>query len=51
MPDVIFIFVIIAFFALMTLFVHVCDKIIGADENVVQSSRAAQPPREQELAA
>jgi hypothetical protein len=35
MADVIFVLVLIAFFALAVLFVKACDRIIGADADVV----------------
>lgn len=52
MADVIFIAVVVAFFALVTLFVRVCDRIIGADESSTPTVNDA-PLRqlESELAA
>jgi len=35
MADVAFVLIIIAFFALAAGFVHVCDRIIGDDEEIV----------------
>ncbi|HEY3831765.1 MAG TPA: hypothetical protein VGO03_05700 [Acidimicrobiia bacterium] len=32
MADIVYVAIIVAFFALATLFVHACDKIIGPDE-------------------
>jgi hypothetical protein len=35
MADVLFVLILVAFFALAVLFVRACDRIIGADTDVV----------------
>jgi len=46
MADVAFVLVIIAFFALATVFVTVCDRVIGPDEDVVtETPEQAEPDR------
>ena len=40
MADIVYIAVIVAFFALSALFVRVCDRIIGADEGPALVSEA-----------
>ena len=39
MADVIFVAILVAFFALAALFVRACDHIIGVDEDESPSSR------------
>lgn len=52
MADVLFIAVILVFFAVVTLFVRVCDRIIGADEELVSvGSAAPEQPAQSKLAA
>ncbi|MEA3218374.1 MAG: hypothetical protein QOJ19_4530 [Acidimicrobiia bacterium] len=52
MPDVLFVAVIVVFFALVTLFVRVCDRIIGPDEELVSVGGVApEQPAESKLAA
>lgn len=46
MADLIYIAVIIAFFALAALFVVACDRIIGADDSAVTGTRAPAPEPE-----
>jgi uncharacterized iron-regulated membrane protein len=44
MADVLFIFIVVAFFGLMVLFVKACDRVIGPDELAsVPESDAASP--------
>ena len=44
MADVIFLLVIVAFFAAMVLLVKACDRIIGPEELVTSSREASVPP-------
>ena len=46
MADVIYVAVIVAFFALAALFVVACDRIIGADEAAVTGTREPAPLEE-----
>jgi hypothetical protein len=41
MNDLVFVGIILAFFALATLFVRACDRIIGADERAIPEPIAA----------
>ena len=41
MADIVYVAIIVAFFALATLFVHACDKIIGHDETAAVVSERA----------
>jgi hypothetical protein len=41
--DLIYIAVVVAFFALAALFVVACDRIIGADDSAVTGTREAAP--------
>jgi hypothetical protein len=41
--DLIYVAVIIAFFALASLFVVACDRIIGADDSAVTGTREPAP--------
>jgi hypothetical protein len=51
-PDVLFIAVIMAFFAVVTLFVRVCDRIIGPEEELISvDGPAPEQPAESKLAA
>ena len=43
MADVIYVAVIVAFFALAALFVVACDRIIGADDSTVSGTREPAP--------
>ena len=43
MADLIYVAVIIAFFAVAALFVVACDHIIGADESAVSGTREPAP--------
>jgi hypothetical protein len=48
--DLIYVALIIAFFALATLFVAACDHIIGADESGVTGTRDPAPHEEAKVA-
>jgi hypothetical protein len=50
MADLLFIVMMIAFFALAVGLVRICDRIIGADEDVVVGS-VDQAPESEEIAA
>ena len=50
MADLIYVAVIIAFFALAALFVVACDHIIGADNSDVTGTRDPAPHHEAEAA-
>jgi hypothetical protein len=50
MKDLVFVLVVIAFFALMALYVLGCDRIIGAHEGVDAIDADAPPPFDQETA-
>lgn len=41
MADIVYVAIIVAFFALATLFVQACDKIIGPDETAAVVSERA----------
>ncbi len=43
MADVIFVAVIVAFFAIAALFVAACDRIIGVDDSGVTGTRETAP--------
>jgi hypothetical protein len=43
MADLLFVFVVVAFFGLMVLLVSACDRIIGPDEPVDATERTAAP--------
>jgi hypothetical protein len=43
MADVVFIAVMVAFFALALAFVHACDRIIGPETETVGTSEATEP--------
>ena len=52
MADLIYVAIIVAFFALAALFVVGCDRIIGSDEAALaQTLPAAEPTENAELAA
>ena len=40
MNDLVFVGIILAFFALAALFVRACDRIIGADEDTIAEPKA-----------
>jgi hypothetical protein len=40
MEDLIYVAIVVAFFALMLALVYACDRIIGSDEEALGSSRA-----------
>jgi len=44
--DLIYVVVLIAFFALAALFVLACDRIIGADDSAASGTRASAPLEE-----
>jgi hypothetical protein len=46
MSDVIFLAIIVAFFALAVLFVRLCDRIIGSDEEALAGAPQAAPEEE-----
>jgi hypothetical protein len=46
MQDLVYVAVIVAFFAIAGLFVLACDKIIGADETALGSDAAGGPEPE-----
>ena len=46
MADLIFVAVIVAFFAIAALFVAACDRIVGVDESGVTGTRAPAPVEE-----
>jgi hypothetical protein len=48
MADLVFILVIVAFFALAYVFVKACDRIIGSDEVASAEGSATEPEPEQE---
>lgn len=50
MADLIYVAVIIAFFALAALFVAACDHIIGADDSGVTGTREPTPHEEVQAA-
>ena len=41
MQDIVYVAVIVAFFAIAALFVVACDRIIGTDENALAESQPA----------
>lgn len=45
MADLIFVFIIVAFFGLAVGFVRVCDRIIGPDEAVGSPAAVTEPER------
>jgi len=49
MADVAFVLIIIAFFGLAAGFVHVCDRIIGADEKII--AETSEHPQSEQVAA
>jgi hypothetical protein len=51
MQDIVYVAVLIAFFAVAALFVVGCDKIIGTDEEALSQSQAAIEPESLEAAA
>jgi hypothetical protein len=51
MADVIFVLVLIAFFALAVLFVKACDRIIGADADVTGVPDEIEPVDTDQVAA
>jgi hypothetical protein len=46
MQDLVYVAVMVVFFAIAALFVLACDKIIGADETVVDQDVAGAPEPE-----
>ena len=46
MADLIYVGVLIAFFALAALFVRACDHIIGVDDSAATGSREPEPQEE-----
>ncbi len=44
MADVLFILVVVAFFGLMVLLVHACDRMIGPDELAITPESAPATP-------
>ena len=46
MADLVYVAVIVAFFALAALFVVACDNIIGADDSAVTGTRDTAPLEE-----
>jgi hypothetical protein len=48
--DLIFVAVIVAFFALAALFVAACDRIIGVDDSAVSGTRERSPHEEAKAA-
>ena len=51
MSDVVFVAVLLAFFALATLFVRGCDRIIGPDETELTGTDATPVSDEEKTAA
>jgi hypothetical protein len=51
MADVAFVAVFVAFFALLTLFIRGCDRIIGAADAEVSGSETASPAPDREKTA
>jgi hypothetical protein len=50
MKDLLFVLVVVAFFALMTLYVLGCDRIIGTDDDVEAIDADAPQPFDREAA-
>lgn len=51
MADLIFVLVIVAFFAMAALFVKLCDRIIGSDEEAFEGSTSIADDEPQRTAA
>ena len=45
MADVLFLAILVAFFALTVVFVHACERIIGPDLEAAPPAEAAEPER------
>jgi hypothetical protein len=50
MNDFAFVAIMLAFFAIATLFVAACDRIIGRDEDTLALSHETEPKQESEAA-
>ena len=51
MQDIIYVAVLIAFFAVAALFVAACDKMIGSDEEALALTQAAPEAEPEQVAA